>query len=66
MDDGSEIEIKAGDVAAIPPGHDAEVAGPKAVQHHIFDVGPPPSPQLCPLCGCKCGLEAREAAVTRA
>ena len=27
MDDGSEIEIKAGDVAAIPPGHDAEVIG---------------------------------------
>jgi uncharacterized cupin superfamily protein len=30
MDDGSEFEIKAGDVAAIPPGHDAEVAGPDA------------------------------------
>jgi len=27
MDDGTELEIKAGDVAAIPPGHDAEVTG---------------------------------------
>jgi hypothetical protein len=30
MDDGSQIEIKAGDVVAIPPGHDAEVLGPEA------------------------------------
>ncbi len=30
MDDGSEVEIKAGDVAAIPPGHDAEVPGDEA------------------------------------
>jgi mannose-6-phosphate isomerase-like protein (cupin superfamily) len=29
MDDGSEVEIGAGDVVAIPPGHDAEVAGPE-------------------------------------
>ncbi len=27
MDDGQEIEIKPGDVVAIPPGHDAEVTG---------------------------------------
>jgi len=27
MDDGSEVEISAGDVVAIPPGHDAEVPG---------------------------------------
>ena len=27
MDDGQEFEVKAGDVAAIPPGHDAEVTG---------------------------------------
>ena len=27
MDDGSEIEVSAGDVVAIPPGHDAEVPG---------------------------------------
>jgi uncharacterized cupin superfamily protein len=27
MDDGSQADIKAGDVAAIPPGHDAEVIG---------------------------------------
>jgi hypothetical protein len=27
MDDGSEGEVKSGDVAAIPPGHDAEVVG---------------------------------------
>ena len=30
MDDGSDFEIKAGDVAAIPPGHDAEVVGSEA------------------------------------
>ncbi|HEV7770090.1 MAG TPA: cupin domain-containing protein [Solirubrobacterales bacterium] len=30
MDDGTEAEIKAGDVVAIPPGHDAEVSGPDA------------------------------------
>ena len=27
MDDGGESEISSGDVAAIPPGHDAEVVG---------------------------------------
>jgi uncharacterized cupin superfamily protein len=27
MDDGSEVECSAGDVVAIPPGHDAEVVG---------------------------------------
>jgi quercetin dioxygenase-like cupin family protein len=27
MDDGSEIELRPGDVASIPPGHDAEVVG---------------------------------------
>jgi uncharacterized cupin superfamily protein len=27
MDDGTELQIKAGDVVAIPPGHDAEVTG---------------------------------------
>jgi hypothetical protein len=27
MDDGSEFEVGPGDVAAIPPGHDAEVVG---------------------------------------
>ena len=27
MDDGSDTELSAGDVAAIPPGHDAEVVG---------------------------------------
>jgi hypothetical protein len=27
MDDGSEFEIGPGDVAAIPPGHDAEIVG---------------------------------------
>ena len=27
MDDGSETELTAGDVVAIPPGHDAEVVG---------------------------------------
>ena len=27
MDDGSEVELRPGDVASIPPGHDAEVLG---------------------------------------
>ena len=27
MDDGAEVELRAGDVAAIPAGHDAEVIG---------------------------------------
>jgi quercetin dioxygenase-like cupin family protein len=27
MDDGTEAEVGPGDVAAIPPGHDAEVVG---------------------------------------
>jgi len=30
MDDGTEMEMNAGDVVAIPPGHDAEVLGDKA------------------------------------
>src|SRR6476469_3590419 len=30
MDDGSESEIGPGEVAAIPPGHDAEVVGDEA------------------------------------
>ncbi len=30
MDDGSEVEVNAGDVVAIPPGHDADVPGPEA------------------------------------
>jgi hypothetical protein len=30
MDDGSEAEIGPGEVAAIPPGHDAEVVGDEA------------------------------------
>jgi uncharacterized cupin superfamily protein len=27
MDDGTEMEVSAGEVIAIPPGHDAEVTG---------------------------------------
>jgi hypothetical protein len=27
MDDGTDLEISAGDVFDIPPGHDAEVTG---------------------------------------
>jgi mannose-6-phosphate isomerase-like protein (cupin superfamily) len=27
MDQGGEVELRPGDVAAIPPGHDAEVVG---------------------------------------
>jgi hypothetical protein len=30
MDDGTDMEIGPGDVAAIPPGHDAEVIGDEA------------------------------------
>jgi hypothetical protein len=30
MNDGSQVEISAGDVAAIAPGHDAEVVGTEA------------------------------------
>jgi len=30
MDDGSEFEVGPGDVAAIPPGHDAETVGDEA------------------------------------
>lgn len=30
MDDGSEVELRPGDVASIPPGHDAEVLGDEA------------------------------------
>ena len=29
MDDGTEVELRAGDVAKIPPGHDGEVIGDK-------------------------------------
>jgi len=27
MDDGSEVELRPGDVATVPPGHDAETIG---------------------------------------
>jgi uncharacterized cupin superfamily protein len=30
MDDGTQTTVKAGDVCAIPPGHDADVPGPEA------------------------------------
>ena len=30
MDDGSDMEVSAGQVVAIPPGHDAEVVGDEA------------------------------------
>jgi hypothetical protein len=30
MSDGSEVDVVAGDVVAIPPGHDAEVVGNEA------------------------------------
>lgn len=32
MDDGQEVEVNAGGVIAIPPGHDAEVSGPGGVR----------------------------------
>ena len=31
MDDGTELELSAGDVAALPPGHDAWVIGDEPV-----------------------------------
>lgn len=37
MDDGSSAELRAGDVCAIPPGHDAEVIGDEACV--MLDVG---------------------------
>ena len=37
MDDGSDAEVGAGDVIAIPPGHDAEVVGDEACV--MYDVG---------------------------
>jgi quercetin dioxygenase-like cupin family protein len=30
MDDGAEVELRPGDVASIPPGHDAAVVGAEA------------------------------------
>jgi hypothetical protein len=37
MDDGTEAEVGPGDVASIPPGHDAEVVGDEACV--TIDVG---------------------------
>jgi mannose-6-phosphate isomerase-like protein (cupin superfamily) len=37
MDDGSKSEVAAGDVVAIPPGHDAEVVGGEPCA--FIDVG---------------------------
>jgi hypothetical protein len=37
MNDGSEQELSAGDVFAIPPGHDAEVLGDEDCQ--VIDFG---------------------------
>lgn len=40
MDDGTELEVKQGDVASIPPGHDAEVPGDEpCVMVDFGDVG---------------------------
>ena len=36
MQDGTEVEMAAGDVAAIPPGHDAEVVGDETVEFLDF------------------------------
>ena len=36
MDDGSEIEIKQGDVTAIPSGHDAWIVGDEPLRRHRF------------------------------
>jgi cupin domain len=36
MEDGTEVEMSAGDVVAIPPGHDAEVVGEEAVEFLDF------------------------------
>ena len=40
MDDGAELELKAGDVFAIPPGHDSWVLGDKPyVSLHLSGAG---------------------------
>ena len=31
MDDGTEVDLKAGDVSSLPPGHDAWVVGQEPV-----------------------------------
>jgi uncharacterized cupin superfamily protein len=36
MDDGSDVEVSAGEVIAIPPGHDAEVVGDEPCVMHDF------------------------------
>jgi ethanolamine utilization protein EutQ (cupin superfamily) len=36
MDDGSDAEVGAGDVIAIPPGHDAEVVGDESCVMYDF------------------------------
>ena len=36
MQDGTEVEITAGDIVAIPPGHDAEVVGDETVEFLDF------------------------------
>lgn len=36
MQDGSELEFTAGDIVAIPPGHDAEVVGDEVVEFLDF------------------------------
>ena len=36
MDDGTDTEVSAGDVIAIPPGHDAEVVGDESCVMYDF------------------------------
>jgi mannose-6-phosphate isomerase-like protein (cupin superfamily) len=52
MDDGSEAELLAGDVAVIPPGHDAWVVGDEPVVGIDFgggaSLGKPPTPPATP------------------
>lgn len=40
MDDGSQVEIKAGDLVHVPPGHDSWVVGDEPyVSLHFLDAG---------------------------
>lgn len=43
MEDGSEVELGAGDAAYVPPGHDAWVVGDEPVVNISFSHAPEPT-----------------------